>query len=343
MTTIDGANNKSKSAMVEEQQNARARMKEQASLVYSTMKKTGNEPLNYVMPQPGHEFGIADRIGKAIPEPLRNLSSFWTRFFVGAIYLTLVLVCFYFGNFPTMLVLSLIAAITSQEFYYMVRSEARLPNELIGLVGAVAYVPAMNYFGLRGCACVTLLMLLALLVWYVFWNKAKISDVGVSLFGAVYTGGCLSGFMYISACIEPPYDSWALILIFVSVCANDSFAYLVGRAIGKHKLAPRTSPNKTWEGFIAGIIGCTAFWSIFAFMPGVELPLGIAILFGVISALLQVLGDLAESRIKRNAGFKDSGWIMPGHGGLLDRCDSLFLASVSSVIMFLLAGVIPLG
>ena len=78
-------------------------------------------------------------------------------------------------------------------------------------------------------------------------------------------------------------------------------------------------------------------------MPGVELPLGIAILFGVISALLQVLGDLAESRIKRNAGFKDSGWTMPGHGGLLDRCDSLFLASVSSVIMFLLAGVIPLG
>ena len=322
---------------------AKARMRNLANAKKAQMEAEGIEPNHYEPVSPGHEFKISDTIGRKFPEKLRNLSSFWTRFLVGAIYLALVLVSFFFGNIPTMCVLSLIAAVASQEFYFMARNEARLPNELIGCVGAIAYIPAMNYFGLRGCACVTLVLLLVLLVWYVFWMKAKISDVGVSLFGAVYTGGFLSGFMYISAYIQSPFNSWVLIIIFLSVCANDSFAYLVGRAIGKHKLAPRTSPNKTWEGFIAGIVGCAAFWAIFAWLPGVELPLPTAVFFGVCSALLQVLGDLAESRIKRNAGFKDSGWIMPGHGGLLDRCDSLFLASVSSVIMFIVAGVIPLA
>lgn len=340
MITYSGENI---SEVNESEEIAKKRMVDLANQARKRMDEAGIEPNTYEPPSPGHEFKISDKIAAKFPRFLRNLSSFWTRFLVGSIYFTLVLVSFFFGRVPTMIVLALIAAVASQEFYFMVRSESRLPNELIGAVGSVAYIPAMNYFGLRGCAWVTLLLLLVLLVWYVFWMKAKISDVGVSLFGAVYTGGFLSGFMYISACVAPPFNSWVLIIIFISVCANDSFAFLVGRAIGKHKLAPRTSPNKTWEGFIAGIVGCAAFWAIFAYLPGVMLPLPTAIFFGVVSALLQVLGDLAESRIKRNAGFKDSGWIMPGHGGLLDRCDSLFLASVSSVIMFIAAGVIPLG
>lgn len=340
MITYSGENSSEEN---EAQVIAKKRMADLAIQARKRMEEEGTEPNTYEPPSPGHEFKISDKIASKFPESLRNLSSFWTRFLVGSIYFALVVVSFFFGRTPTMIVLAMIAAVASQEFYFMVRSESRLPNELIGAVGSVAYIPAMNYFGLRGCAWVTLLLLLVLLVWYVFWMKAKISDVGVSLFGAVYTGGFLSGFMYISACVEPPFNSWALIIIFISVCANDSFAFLVGRAIGKHKLAPRTSPNKTWEGFIAGIVGCALFWAIFAYLPGIMLPLPTAIFFGVVSALLQVLGDLAESRIKRNAGFKDSGWIMPGHGGLLDRCDSLFLASVSSVIMFIAAGVIPLG
>lgn len=318
-------------------------MKEKALFVKEECARSNLSPNNYVLGEPGHEFDIADKIARHIPDSIKKMDSFRIRLMVGAIYLFFVLGSFFLGNFATMLVLCFIAFVTSQEFYYMVRKESRLPNELIGAVGSVAYIPAMNYFGLRGCASVTLILLVVLLVWYVFWMKAKVDDVGVSLFGAVYTGGFLSGFMYLSANIEPSVSPWVLIVIFLSVCANDSFAYLIGRSFGKHKLAPRTSPNKSWEGFLAGIVGCTCFWVIFAFMPHVELELWVSIVFGVLSALVQVLGDLAESRIKRNAGFKDSGWIMPGHGGLLDRCDSLFLASVSSVIMFIVSGVVGLG
>ncbi len=322
---------------------ARERMKNAALSVKQDCENKGIKPNHFVMTQPGHEFDIADKIAEHIPTFIKEMSSFWTRFLVGAIYLAVVLLSFYFGNLTTMIVLCLISFISSQEFYYMVRKESRLPNELIGVIGAVSYIPAMNYFGFKGCASVTFLLLLVLLVWYVFWMKAKVDDVGISFFGAVYTGGFLSGFMYLSSNLNSSISHWVLIIIFLSVCANDSFAYLIGRAFGRHKLAPRTSPNKTWEGFLAGIVGCTCFWVIFSYMPYVQLELWMSILFGIVSALLQVLGDLAESRIKRNAGFKDSGWVMPGHGGLLDRCDSLFLASVSSVIMFIISGVVPLG
>lgn len=320
-----------------------AKMKSRASAIAKEQDERGAKPTNFRELKPGHEFDMWDKIMAKTPAKLKELPSFWTRLIFGAMYLFLVIGCFALGNVATMIILSVIAFISSQEFYYMLRKESRLPNEMIGSIGAIAYVPAMNYFGLKGCAAVTLLLLLVLLVWYVFWMKAKVSDVGVSLFGSVYTGGFLSGFMYISANIAEPYSNIALIIIFLSCCANDSFAYLIGRAFGKHKLAPRTSPNKSWEGFWAGMVACVIFWLIFVFVPWVHFDVFQAIVFGIISCLCQVLGDLAESRIKRNSGFKDSGWILPGHGGLLDRCDSLFLASVSAVIIFIISGVIPLG
>ncbi len=129
--------------------------------------------------------------------------------------------------------------------------------------------------------------------------------------------------------------------IFLSVWANDSFAYLAGSRFGKHKLAPRVSPKKSWEGFFAGLLGSALFWCLFTLVPGVNLSIPIAFVFGIVSGLAGVLGDLAESRIKRNVGFKDSGTLLPGHGGLLDRCDSLFLVAVTSAILLVLGEGIP--
>ena len=288
------------------------------------------------------EYEIVDKVKEKMPDWCKNLSPFWVRLITGTIYLGLMIVCLFLGNVPTMIVLCIVSAISAGEFYYMLRRGSRLPNEFIGIVAAIVYIPVTNYFGLKGWAFVTLCLMGVLLVWYVFWMKAKISDVGVSLFGAVYTGGNLAGFMYLSAILPYPTSSFVLLIIFISVCSNDTFAYLIGSKFGKHKLAPRTSPKKSWEGFGAGILGCVIFWVLLHYVPGINLELWLCILFGIGSALFQVLGDLAESRIKRNSGFKDSGFILPGHGGLLDRCDSLFLASMSSLIFFVIAGVVPL-
>jgi phosphatidate cytidylyltransferase len=103
----------------------------------------------------------------------------------------------------------------------------------------------------------------------------------------------------------------------------DTGAYYTGRAFGKHKLAPSISPGKTWEGVAGGIVASIAgaviahFW----FFPELEIPA--AILFAVLMAVLAIIGDLTESAIKRGAGAKDAASILPGHGGFLDRLDSL--------------------
>lgn len=122
---------------------------------------------------------------------------------------------------------------------------------------------------------------------------------------------------------------WALIIYGVPACA-DSAAYFVGRALGKHKLCPNISPKKTFEGAIGGVIVATAspllFGLIFYYVYGnIEVNWAVLPIIGLVSAVISILGDLLFSVIKRKCGVKDYGTIMPGHGGMLDRFDSLIL------------------
>lgn len=275
------------------------------------------------------------------PEKLKNPSSLQVRFRTGVVYTAVTIVCVLAGNIPMLLMLMVVAGICAGEFYYMLRSDAKLPNEMLGIIAAVLFPPSVYFLGLPGAAIVCLALILALLVWYVFWLRARIPDVGVSFFGAAYTGLLLCGLVVIRQSLGDPWGGVMVMLLFLSVWANDAFAYLVGSKIGKHKLAPRTSPKKSWEGFFAGLVGSVIFWCAMSFVPGVTMPIPMAIIFGIVCGLMEVLGDLAESRIKRNSGFKDSGTIMPGHGGLLDRCDSLFLASITASILLVGGNCIP--
>ena len=194
---------------------------------------------------------------------------------------------------------------------------------------------------LSGSLLVTGALLVALLVWYVFFMRARVGDVGVSFFGAAYTGLLLSSLILVRMSLPGIWGGVLVCGVFCSVWANDSFAYLVGSKFGKHKLAPRISPKKSWEGFIGGLVGSMAIWCLITLIPGVNMAIPQALVFGLICGLSGVLGDLAESRIKRNSGVKDSGTIMPGHGGLLDRCDSLFMASVTAAVMLIGGGCVP--
>jgi phosphatidate cytidylyltransferase len=105
--------------------------------------------------------------------------------------------------------------------------------------------------------------------------------------------------------------------------AGDTVAYLVGRAFGKHLLAPKLSPKKTWEGSVGGMVGSLAV--AFAFSYWIKIPLGHLLAMGAIGNVAGQMGDLLESAYKRSAGVKDSGGLLPGHGGILDRIDALIL------------------
>ena len=275
------------------------------------------------------------------PKKLKNPTNFQVRFRTGFVYIVVSVVCVLASEWTTLALLVAMAGITAGEFYYMLRQDAKLPNEMLGIIAAMLYPVSVFFLGLDGALYVSLALLLALIVWYVFWMRARVPDVGVSFFGAAYCGMLLSGLVVVRTALPQPWGGVLALGIFLSVWANDSFAYLVGSKFGKHKLAPRTSPKKSWEGFIAGLVGSAAFWCLMTLIPGVTMSIPQAILFGLASGLMGVLGDLAESRIKRNSGFKDSGTIMPGHGGLLDRCDSLFLVAVTSAILLVAGGCIP--
>lgn len=126
--------------------------------------------------------------------------------------------------------------------------------------------------------------------------------------------------------INPFTGAWWLLYVMLLVWGADSGAYIFGRALGRHKLAPKVSPGKTWEGLVGGLITSAIIsWLFGRYAPLEAAPLDL-LACSVIAALASVLGDLTESMFKREAGIKDSGHLIPGHGGILDRIDSLTAA-----------------
>lgn len=278
---------------------------------------------------------------KKVPGRFKNASNLQVRVRTGVIYIGVSLVCVLWSDLTTVLYLSAVAAICAGEFYWMMRQDAKLPNSGIGIIGAACYPISVWQMGFTGALLVTVVLTLAVLVWYVYWMRARIGDVAVTLFGAIYTGLLLCGLILIRQALPAPWGGVLLLMFLMSVWMNDAAAYAVGHRWGKHKLAPRTSPHKSWEGFIAGLGASALFWLLMTFIPGVTMDVPLAILDGVLCGGAGVIGDLAESRMKRNVGVKDSGTIMPGHGGLMDRCDSMFVCSIVAVVLFLIGGCVP--
>ncbi len=144
-----------------------------------------------------------------------------------------------------------------------------------------------------------------------------------TFFGVAYTGGLLGFFLLLR---ELPQGAFLIYMVFFIVWAGDSGGYFVGKAIGKRKLAPTISPGKTIEGAIANTVGAVAGAAIANLLFPDPLPWVHCLPAAFICGIIGQLGDLFESMLKRSAGVKDSGTLIPGHGGVLDRIDSLLFA-----------------
>ena len=175
-------------------------------------------------------------------------------------------------------------------------------------------------------------------------NKYSMASVSFSVFGLLYVAiGMISLLMIrhdsIYMSLTMPFDlhNWGTItlwLLLFTTWASDTFAYFAGRAFGKRKIVPSISPNKTLEGFIGGFVGCIITGAVFSYIVGIPWWMGIHV--GMISGILAPLGDLFESKIKRLCNVKDSGTLLPGHGGVLDRFDSLLFAAPITLVYILL-------
>ncbi|MCF0104359.1 MAG: phosphatidate cytidylyltransferase [Eggerthellaceae bacterium] len=282
------------------------------------------------------------------------INAFMSRAFTGAAYSIIMGLCLVLHEISTLVALSISAGVCAFEFFAITRSDAKMPNEFLGTAAAIMFLPACYFWGYFGIATVVFLLFIALMVWYVSWLRARIADVAISLFGACYIGMLLCTYLIIrnqsQKCIQSLTSlgeisagllaGLVIFIIISSVWANDAAAYLFGSKFGKHKLSPKVSPKKTWEGLLAGEIMSMLVWCFLMIIPGLHICWWQCLLFGMVASIFGILGDLAESRFKRNSGVKDSGKLLPGHGGLLDRSDSMFLVGAVSLIMFVFFGII---
>lgn len=187
---------------------------------------------------------------------------------------------------------------------------------------------------------------LILFIRYTFLDsRFNFGDLASTIFALVYVGLGMGALLLIRqddllSSFHMPWhmDNWGVIslwLLLFTTWASDTFAYFTGRFLGKRKIVPTISPNKTLEGFIGGFISSILMGLLFAWLVGI--PWHFGLMQGLISALLAPLGDLFESKLKRNCQVKDSGVLLPGHGGVLDRFDSLlFVAPISILCLALL-------
>jgi phosphatidate cytidylyltransferase len=266
------------------------------------------------------------------------MGGFKTRALTAAIFSISIVALVLISDITTVLATAALSALCAFELYHMLRGDAKLPNEFLGTAVAAAYPIVYAVWHFNGLLSLTVTFACALLIWYVFDTHARITDVAITLFGACYTGLMLSSLVMIREILDGFWGGILVVGVLLSVWANDTFAYLIGSKRGKHPMAPRISPKKSWEGFIAGILMSVAVWCLLPFIPGLNLPIGWAIVGGLACGWIGILGDLVESRIKRNTGFKDSGSLLPGHGGFLDRCDSLIVVAAVASLLFRLIG-----
>ncbi|MFZ1290951.1 MAG: phosphatidate cytidylyltransferase [Melioribacteraceae bacterium] len=263
------------------------------------------------------------------------------RILVSIFAIPLILAVCYYGRIPFLIFVIGIGLISFWEFSELVKKKNIYPNFILGFL-TVSIIVINKYFNFAQFEIIILISAILILLSELFRNKSSaILNTGATFLGILYLGLFSSSILAIREFYnfsELLYDEggYLIISILASIWICDSAAFFIGSAFGKHKLFPRVSPNKSWEGAIAGFV-----FSVFVMIAVKALVLDSltlfdAIVIGIIVGLIGQLGDLVESLFKRDAGVKDSSNLIPGHGGIFDRFDSLFLTAPTVYVYLVL-------
>ena len=257
------------------------------------------------------------------------MSNLASRLVVGAVGLPLVLGMVWLGG-PWLFFLAAIIGLLALHEYYAMTRPLR-PIVIAGYLGLILTLLAAQAGGfawiLGGLA--TTFALAFLLKGFTETRQSATVAVGATVLGVAWIG---LGLVFILLLRElPVHGRLASFAVLLAVWAGDTAAFFVGRLVGRHKLAPRISPGKTWEGLIAGT-AATIFVAFVALYKDRDefLSIGQALLLGLTIAVAGPLGDLFESLLKRDMGVKDTGKLLGGHGGVLDRLDAPLFASIAA-------------
>jgi phosphatidate cytidylyltransferase len=255
------------------------------------------------------------------------VSAFWSRLLVGAVLLPAVLGLVYLGGW-WLWALALAAALIALHELYRVTRPLR-PLVLAGYAGALLALLGAELGGIPWMTAGFLATIaFAFVLKSVSGTRQSLTvAVGTTVLGVVWIGVGLGHALLLRAI--PEHGRLAIFTVLLAVFASDTFAYFTGLLIGRHKLAPVLSPGKTWEGLVGGTI-VAVLVPFFALYHQHFLTVGEAAALGVVIAIFAPLGDLFESALKRDMNVKDTGRLLAGHGGMLDRIDALLFAFVAS-------------
>ncbi|MDN4073407.1 phosphatidate cytidylyltransferase [Fictibacillus terranigra] len=261
------------------------------------------------------------------------------RIITGVIAALLFIGVTVYGNWPFTLVIIALAVIGLYELLRMKKITILSAEGMIGLLLTLATVIPGNWkdtylSNFSGAEPIVLGLLLILVVTVITKNRFTFDDAGFVILSSLYVG---YGFHYILETRLLDHGLQILFFILFMIWGADSGAYFTGKSIGKTKLWPVISPNKTVEGAVGGIITSIAvglLCYVFNFIP---FTLSVVVLMAVIAGIFGQIGDLAQSAFKRHYGVKDSGNLLPGHGGILDRTDSWLFVLPLLHILHLLA------
>lgn len=242
---------------------------------------------------------------------------------------------FSIGGWVFAAAMALVLALAADEYARLFRIGGGRPAAPMLVVATAALVLARHAWGFANSDVLLALAALAAMTWHLvdFERGAQASgtDFGLTLGGITYLG--FVGAYLVSLRDLPEGLGWLLIAL-PAVWIGDSAAYFIGRAIGRHKMAPRLSPNKSWEGYAAGVGGAAIAGAALAWIylalggAGVDVTPVRGLIVGFVLGVITPLGDLGISMMKRQFQVKDTGSLLPGHGGVLDRIDSWLWAAV---------------
>ena len=250
---------------------------------------------------------------------------FKTRLISGIVLVIIALATIISGSWILFFTLLAVSLIGMRELYKVMKvsDEHVTVLELVGYLGAVLYYIAMKAdFGNYGTMAIIISMILILFVYVFGYPKYHAEQVMAAFFGVVYVAVMLS-FIYLTRSL--PDGKFLVWLIFLCSWGCDTCAYCVGMLIGKHKMAPVLSPKKSIEGAVGGVAGAALLGVIYA--AATQGKMAEYALICAVGALISMVGDLAASAIKRNQNIKDYGKLIPGHGGIQDRFDSVIITA----------------
>ncbi len=243
------------------------------------------------------------------------------------------------GGWYFFALITIISIAGQMEFYNLARQKESLSQVVPGILLTLIMLYSVQA-GLNNSLTGFVFILLVIVFGYEMFNNksSALLNISTTLAGVIYPGIFLAGLLFLRNNIQQLGVSSAggfILTLFVSIWACDTFAYFVGKSIGKHRLFERVSPKKSIEGALGGLAGSIAAFFAVYYFEWFLISLELALISGLIVGVFGQFGDLVESWFKRDAKIKDSSHILPGHGGMLDRFDSLIFVSPFFIIIYL--------